>query len=201
MTPEWLPPTLLLAAIAAGTLALRREFPAEGVWRPLTLQLAIALTAAGLTAAAGLAIAQAAALGAIAAIASAIAITDVRRLLVPDTLVLALAAVAFVAPQAPTLALQAAGAALLGALFLAVRALYYLRRRAEGLGLGDVKLAAVAGFLLGPLLALQMTAGAAVATIAWMVLAPASRRAPAPLGAALAVGTIIATTLTMAGAS
>lgn len=198
MIDSWAPPLLLLAAIVAATAASIREFPGRGGWLRAGVHGAIAIAAAGVAAALGAEAMDAAGLGAVATIAFGIALVDVRRLLVPDTLVLALACVALAAPRAPTLAAQALGALLLGGLLLLVRTAYSWRRQQEGLGLGDVKLAAAAGFLLGPAIALQTTAAAAVATIAWIGFrsAPASR--PAPFGAALAAGTVVAAALSLA---
>jgi leader peptidase (prepilin peptidase) / N-methyltransferase len=89
---------------------------------------------------------------ALAALALAIAVVDARRLIIPD----GLNALAFVAGLATAgLAAQAApGEAILNALlrasltsgaFFAFRAGYRGLRGREGMGLGDVKLAAVAG--------------------------------------------------------
>jgi leader peptidase (prepilin peptidase) / N-methyltransferase len=86
----------------------------------------------------------------------AIAVIDARRFIIPDALTLtALAlAVANAALEDWESVLEGIGAALLrGAVlalsFLAVRAVYYRIRRREGIGLGDVKLAGVAGAWLG----------------------------------------------------
>jgi leader peptidase (prepilin peptidase)/N-methyltransferase len=97
---------------------------------------------------------------ALALLMLAIALSDARRLLIPNRLslaafLLALAAAANDASQevSPDLwfaAAQAIGfsilrAAALGLAFLGLRALYSRLRGCEGIGLGDVKLAAVAG--------------------------------------------------------
>jgi leader peptidase (prepilin peptidase)/N-methyltransferase len=87
----------------------------------------------------------------------AIAVADARWFIVPDVLSLpAIPAGLLAAPlldeaRAPSaLMLEHAGAAFLGAVALyAIRQLYYALRGREGLGLGDVKLAAVAGAWTG----------------------------------------------------
>ncbi len=87
----------------------------------------------------------------------AIAVADARWFIVPDVLSLpAIPAGLLAAPlldgtRAPsTLALEHLGAALLGAGALyAIRQLYEVLRGREGLGLGDVKLAAAAGAWTG----------------------------------------------------
>ena len=88
----------------------------------------------------------------LALIAVAIAIIDARRFIIPDelsaaALVLALANAWALAPYA---AIEAVGfavlrGAVLALLFLALHALYRRLRGRDGIGLGDVKLAGVAG--------------------------------------------------------
>lgn len=88
----------------------------------------------------------------LAALMSAIALSDWRRYRVPDRLT-ALALVLRVVdvlvdppgPRVEVIAETAARAATLAALFYVFRAAYRWWRGREGLGLGDVKLAAVAG--------------------------------------------------------
>jgi leader peptidase (prepilin peptidase) / N-methyltransferase len=94
--------------------------------------------------------------GALAAVMIAIAATDARRYVIPDALVLvglglglldaALAEPGHVVTALATAALRAA---LLALLFLLFRIAYRRIRGREGLGLGDVKLAGVAGAWLG----------------------------------------------------
>jgi leader peptidase (prepilin peptidase) / N-methyltransferase len=89
----------------------------------------------------------------------AIAVIDARRFIIPDELTLAALALGMVNagldawPDAWSAVLASIGAALLrGAVlaggFLALRALYARLRGREGIGLGDVKLAGVAGVWL-----------------------------------------------------
>ncbi len=87
----------------------------------------------------------------------AIAISDAERLIVPDVLSLPSVPAGLIVTRAlaepqvrDTLVLEHLGAAVFGAVILyAIRHLYYFHRRREGLGLGDVKLAAVAGAWTG----------------------------------------------------
>jgi leader peptidase (prepilin peptidase) / N-methyltransferase len=85
----------------------------------------------------------------------AIAAVDARRFIIPNELVLAALALGFVhAAMEETdgilraLAAAALRGAVLGLLFLSLRELYARWRGREGLGLGDVKLAAAAGVWL-----------------------------------------------------
>jgi len=85
----------------------------------------------------------------------AIAAVDARRFIIPNELVaaalaLGLLSVALQDAEAvlPALALAALRAVVLGLLFLALRELYWRWRGRDGLGLGDVKLAAAAGVWL-----------------------------------------------------
>jgi leader peptidase (prepilin peptidase)/N-methyltransferase len=82
----------------------------------------------------------------------AIAVVDYRYFIIPNELTaaaLALAVINAALAQAPSMVENVAAAALRGAitmlLFLALRWLYGWLRQREGLGLGDVKLAFVAG--------------------------------------------------------
>jgi leader peptidase (prepilin peptidase)/N-methyltransferase len=83
----------------------------------------------------------------------AIAAIDAQRFIIPDVLSLpAIPAGLLASPlidegrAASSVVLEHVGAAIVGAVVLyAIRELYYVLRRREGLGLGDVKLAGVAG--------------------------------------------------------
>ncbi|MGB6351468.1 MAG: A24 family peptidase [Pseudolabrys sp.] len=93
--------------------------------------------------------------GGLAVLMIAIAIIDARRFIIPDELTAAALALGFLhaAIQASDLVMEAlASAALRGVVlafaFLSLRILYRLIRGREGIGLGDVKLAGVAGVWL-----------------------------------------------------
>lgn len=198
----------VLVAAAAGLAALAAPvFAAAAAWRVHVaaapahgLTLLATLCAAGVLAAsaAGLGPTTAISLTAITATALAIAAFDARRFLIPDGLVVVLAALTLSAPFAPPPAMQAFGAAALGGLFLAVRLFYRRLRGRDGLGLGDVKLAAVMGLALGAERGLIAVAAAALGAAAWLAWrqrrlagAPASLDdhgpAAAPFGVPLAL--------------
>jgi leader peptidase (prepilin peptidase)/N-methyltransferase len=89
---------------------------------------------------------------ALALVMCAVALYDARHFLIPNALValalvLALAHAAALDPQAPLppIGIALLRAAVSGGLFLAIRLGYRRWRGRDGLGLGDVKLAAVAG--------------------------------------------------------
>jgi leader peptidase (prepilin peptidase)/N-methyltransferase len=93
--------------------------------------------------------------GGLALVMMAIAVIDARYFLIPDELVLAGLALGLIQPAllpGPGLANIAAPllrAVVLAGLFLTFRVSYRLIRGRQGLGLGDVKLAAVGGLWLG----------------------------------------------------
>lgn len=111
--------------------------------------------------------------GTLALIAIAIAVIDARFFIIPNELsaaafVLALVNAAVLAPDgmASAIGLALMRAAVLGLLFYGLRALYRRVRGREGLGLGDVKLAGVAGAWLDWMSAPIAIEIAALATIA-----------------------------------
>ncbi len=103
----------------------------------------------------------------------AIAVVDAQRFIIPDELTATSLALAFVYaavidPQAvwESIALAALRGAVLALVFLGVRAVHARLRGREGLGLGDVKLAGVAGAWLDWLtipIAVEIAALAALA--------------------------------------
>ena len=131
---------------------------------------------------------------------AAIAISDAKRFIVPDRLSLpaipaGLIASGWLAQDAPAhmAMLGNLAAALIGAACLfAVREAYFRLRGREGLGLGDVKLAAVAGAWTGfaglPPVLLLACLGAIAAILAASIRGKASLTATTavPLGATLA---------------
>src|SRR5487761_2206839 len=105
----------------------------------------------------------------------AIAIVDYRYFLIPNELTaaaLALALVNAALADTPSMVESVAAAALRGAVtmffFLALRWLYWRLRQREGLGLGDVKLAFVAGAWLDwPMIPVAIEIAALVALAAY----------------------------------
>jgi leader peptidase (prepilin peptidase) / N-methyltransferase len=106
-----------------------------------------------------------------------LAFTDLETMLLPDRMTVtglfAGIAVSF-REDALTPSLNAAeGAAIGAAILLLISGTYYLFRRRQGLGMGDVKLLAMIGAFLGPaqmLLAFFVgTIATAIAAIAWLV--------------------------------
>ena len=118
--------------------------------------------------------------GGLAVLMIAIAIVDARRFIIPDELTAAALALGFLhaAIQGADLVVEAlASAAIRGAVlalaFLSLRVLYRRVRGREGIGLGDVKLAGVAGVWLdwsmAPV-AIEIAALAALAAYAMRLL-------------------------------
>ena len=128
-----------------------------------------------------------------------IAVTDARRYLIPNELTGAAAALALlraaaIGPDAGAFALLwSAGRALIIALpLLALMAGYRALRGRDGLGLGDVKLAAVAGAWLGLPALFAAIELAALAAIGAYLLNAAIKRAPLRSTAFLPFGTFLA---------
>jgi leader peptidase (prepilin peptidase)/N-methyltransferase len=115
----------------------------------------------------------------------AITWTDFRSFIVPDVISLpaipiGIAANVLVMHDAWTLGMTESlwGAALGGGALYFVRAIYFRLRKIEGLGLGDVKLGAVAGAWLGPgLLAPACLAATVSALLAVLLLGLLNREA------------------------
>jgi leader peptidase (prepilin peptidase)/N-methyltransferase len=129
----------------------------------------------------------------------AIAVSDFRRYVIPNQLTAAAAALALLragtlGPDAGWQAvLWAAGTGILIALpFLALMAGYRWWRGRDGLGLGDVKLAAVAGAWLSLVTLFAAIEFATLAALAAYFLAGAIRRRPASATALLPFGSFLA---------
>jgi leader peptidase (prepilin peptidase) / N-methyltransferase len=107
-----------------------------------------------------------------------ITLVDLRHFIIPDLLSLpaipiGIAASAVVFPQGDWLAgvtSGLAGAFIGGGAFYLLRTAYFMVRRVEGLGLGDVKLAAVAGAWLGPAALAPACLAATLSAIAGLLL-------------------------------
>ncbi|GAM98294.1 leader peptidase [alpha proteobacterium U9-1i] len=178
-----------VAAVLIAGLAARDELAVRlRLGLPVALGLSVAV--ASLLSAFG-ADANTAALTAACVLMCALIVeTDRRHFLIPDRLTLTLAALAFLLPgdwQSPLL-----GAAIAGGLLLLVREAYKMLRGAHGLGLGDVKLAAAIGALLGAQTALVVVAIAAIATAILFARPTQPRTSAVPLGIGLASAAAIA---------
>lgn len=132
-----------------------------------------------------------ASLGALILICLMIIETDRRHHLIPDAFTIALFALALVMPFDDDLQTQTLGAVTLGALFMATRYAFAARGGAEALGLGDVKLAAAIGAVLGPVHAFYAVFIAGLATI--LVVAVRNRGGVVSVGAPFGVGLAAAT--------
>jgi leader peptidase (prepilin peptidase) / N-methyltransferase len=113
---------------------------------------------------------------------------DRRTFIIPNVLVGLLVLIALTAPFVPPRVYQVLGALLAGAIFVIIREGYFLLKREHGLGLGDVKLAAAMGALLGPTNAF-VAIGVAAAVTAGILLASSQRENSqkiAPFGVGLA---------------
>jgi leader peptidase (prepilin peptidase)/N-methyltransferase len=114
----------------------------------------------------------------------AIAVTDFRHMIIPDALSIAAAALAAVSAAVgdPTaIVASVATVALRGTItmlfFLAIRAAYRRLRQREGLGLGDVKLAFVAGAWLDwVMIPVAIEIAAVAALIAFFALQVLAKR-------------------------
>ena len=143
-----------------------------------------------------------------------LAVMDAETLRLPDALTLPGIALGVIASSfpgvqgaVPIFPLRAAGASLLwaacaGALILMIRAIYWLVRRCEGIGLGDAKLLAMIASWLGPwqaglvlFLAVICAAAYGLGLIAWGGTRRSSKNgftARIPLGAFLCAAAILA---------
>lgn len=110
----------------------------------------------------------------LAALLVAIGWIDLRRMVIPDPLNLALGMVglAFVMTFRPgEIGLQIAGSVLLAGSLLAIREAFLRLRGTHALGLGDVKFVAAAGLWISPWLLPQFILIASVSALGYVVVA------------------------------
>jgi leader peptidase (prepilin peptidase) / N-methyltransferase len=122
---------------------------------------------------------------------AAVIYADLRFLIIPDVYSLALAGLALIGPLSPGLTEALLGAALCGGLLGLIAWMFRRSSEVGGMGLGDVKLAAAVGGLLGAERGLWAIAGSAIAAaliaIAFQRLRKSEGRLFIPYGAALSV--------------
>jgi leader peptidase (prepilin peptidase) / N-methyltransferase len=137
-----------------------------------------------------------------------LAVIDIRHGIIPDWLNLAIAALglARIAVAGGLVAGIAAACqgAIIGLIFWLLRRLYFMLRKIQGLGLGDVKFLAAAGIWTGiaaiPVLLLiaALTALAAAGVMQWAGR-DMTRRTSLPFGPFLAIGLLLALTVQFIG--
>jgi leader peptidase (prepilin peptidase) / N-methyltransferase len=122
---------------------------------------------------------------------AAVIYADLRFLIIPDVYSLVLAVLALVGPLSPGLGPALLGAALCGGVLAIVAWMFRKSSEVGGMGLGDVKLAAAIGGLLGAEHGLWAIAGSAIAAaliaVAFQRLRKEEGRLFIPYGAALAL--------------
>jgi len=126
-----------------------------------------------------------------AMVLAAVVYADLTYLVIPDLYSAALAVTALAAPWRLPFIDILTGAAIAGALLLVVALVWRRLTRVDGIGYGDVKLAAATGALLGAhtsLLAISLSAALAALLVYGLRLAKGRQVAPlVPYGAALAM--------------
>jgi leader peptidase (prepilin peptidase) / N-methyltransferase len=138
-----------------------------------------------------------------------LAVIDIRHGIIPDWLNLAiaglgLARMAVAGGLVASIAAACQGAAI-GLIFWLLRRLYFMLRKIQGLGLGDVKFLAAAGIWTGisaiPLLLLiaALTALATAGVMQWAGR-DMTRQTSLPFGPFLAIGLLLALTAQFIGA-
>lgn len=147
---------LIALVLAVGLVLLPRPLFAEaGEAKPsrrLELSLVIGLAVLGSAAfytGLGKSLPDQLALAAALMILAAVAYSDLRYLVIPDIYSAALGVLAVVGPLAPGLGMTIVGAIACGGLLALVAWAWRHSTEVEGLGFGDVKLAAALGGLLG----------------------------------------------------
>jgi leader peptidase (prepilin peptidase)/N-methyltransferase len=187
-------PIALLVTSALAAYAARRElrvsFAASGAL------LSVAIAAAWLARQAQYDWPTASTVALLLLVCGLIAEVDRRHFLIPDVLVLAVAALAIGAPHFDPVT-SIVGAATMGTLFYGVRAGFARTGMRDALGLGDVKLAAAMGLYLGPTSALFAVGVAAGVTAIWLAVRSWRVRTTvtalgAPFGVSLAAALFVA---------
>jgi leader peptidase (prepilin peptidase) / N-methyltransferase len=128
------------------------------------------------------------------AVLAAITLTDLERRVIPNAVLLvgAVAGLGIAAATDPSSLPERGGAALGAGAFLLLFALIYPR----GMGMGDVKLAALMGLFLGvsvvPALAIGIVLGALAGVLLMLRYGSEARKHAVPFGPFLAIGGVVA---------
>ena len=193
---------LVAAAAAVSVIAPRRllRLSSGAEIRPaLTARLAVISALAGgamLVGSASMAgLADVVRLALLTTVLTATALIDARYLVIPDLHPAMIVLIALPGPAGLVGSLW--GALLGGGLLWLVREAYGRARGVEGLGLGDVKLVAAIGMVVGPLCVLWVIVGGAVLGLAWALLGPRTEDRRTPFGTALAAPAVLAAFVAM----
>lgn len=136
-------------------------------WRLVGTAFAVGLLVWLTETAAGLDDATTGALAVCGVVLTTVLVLDAKALVVADLHVVGLLLLGLVGPLASPWPVALAGAAVGGGLLWAVRWAFHRARGVEGLGLGDVKLMAALGALVGPERVLWVIVAGAVLGLAW----------------------------------
>jgi leader peptidase (prepilin peptidase)/N-methyltransferase len=123
---------------------------------------------------------------------AAVTMTDLERRIIPNSILItaAVLGIAIAATDPSGFAQRIAGAGAAGGFFLLAALLY-----PRGMGMGDVKLAALIGFFLGravaPAILIALLAGAALGIAIIAVKGAAGRKQAVPFGPFLALGALV----------
>ena len=181
---------IIAALLASGlaSCALRRDLGVSPLWAwlaPIGFVACLTLTLTAIGAEFRIAIV----IASITAVCVLIGEIDRRSQIIPDILVVAVLALAAVAPFDDHALVRVFGALFVGALFYAIHAAFNLAGREDALGLGDVKLALALGAFHGAYWGLVAVALAGIGTIAALTASYAvSRNQSALVGAPFGVG-------------
>jgi leader peptidase (prepilin peptidase)/N-methyltransferase len=193
---------LVAAASAVSVIAPRRLLRLSSGAEPgpgLTRRLAVICAGAGgvmLLGSASLAgLADAVLLALLTTVLTATALIDARYLVIPDLHPAMIALIGLLGPTGLVGSLW--GALLGGGLLWLVREAYGRARGVEGLGLGDVKLVAAIGVVVGPLYVLWVIVGGAVLGLVWAALGPKAGDRRTPFGSALAAPAVLVAFMAM----
>ena len=188
----------LVALAGAGLVLIPRPLFAEAAAAPPPRRLEAGLSLGLMVLGVGVALAgPGESLGARASLAvalmalAAVVYADLRFLIIPDVYSAALAILGLVGPLSPGWMQALIGAPVCGGLLAVVAWAFHRQTQVEGMGLGDVKLAAAVGAMLGPQMGLWAIAASAIVAaligLAWRRMRRGEGPLMIPYGAALAI--------------